>query len=49
MLRVFRGIEKDSFDVRSLVRFDVSLWTSVTSFFCNYSLDVILLDWRPLL
>ena len=49
---VFRGREiiesleglSESFDVWSLVRFNVSLWVLVTSSFCNYSPGLILLD-----
>lgn len=43
---IFQGVEREPFDVWSCQIFNVSLWASMTSSFCNCSLVLILLDWR---
>ena len=42
--RVFRGVERDPREVWSLVRFHVSLWSSVSKTFCKYAVSNIILS-----
>lgn len=44
---MFRGRDRDLFEVWSLVRFYVSLCASVLKLFCYNSLGNILLNWNP--
>lgn len=43
-IAVFRGLEKSSSDIWTLIRLNVSLWVSMAKLFFNYSLGLILLD-----
>lgn len=45
--RIFQGVERKPFNVLSWANFNVFHWVSVESYFCNYSLGLILLDWIP--
>lgn len=40
---VFCGTERDHSEVWPLIRFHVSLWTSISKTFCDYSIGNILL------
>lgn len=41
--KIIRWIERESSNLWTYVRLNVSLWTSVTIYFCNYLLGLILL------
>lgn len=45
--KVFRGVERDTCEIWSLVRYHVSLWASISKAFCNNSLGVILHSSSP--
>lgn len=42
--RIFSDPDRSCEEVWGGVRFDASLWASATKLFCNYVLDLILLD-----
>lgn len=46
---IFKGLDRESFDVWSLLRFHVSFWASVTNIVYNYSQSLLLLDWSVFL
>ena len=45
--RVFRGRDKDPYKIRSLVRFHVSPWASVSKLFVTISLAIFYLVGAP--
>lgn len=45
--RMSRGVERNSSDVKSLVRSHASLWISISFIFWNYFMNTILHNWGP--
>ena len=45
----FLGVERSANEVWDIVRFNTSLWASISLVFYNHQLGLILLDWSELL